>query len=73
MKLRYGYLALILAFLLGVRDGFVALWIIPGKDPVYISPYSVSSLPPEDRMRLESGITVETKEELVRLLEDYLS
>ena len=73
MKLRYSYLALILAFLLGVRDGFVALWKIPGNEPLFVSPYSVSSLPAEDRKQLENGIIVRTEEELARLLEDYLS
>ena len=73
MNLRYCYLALVLTFLLGVRDGFVALWKIPDPEPIYISGYSIASLPPADRMRLEEGIRAETKEELAHMLEDYLS
>ena len=73
MKLRYCYLALVLTFILGFKDGFIALWKIPDPEPIYISDYSTASLPPADRMRLENGLRVETKEELARLLEDYLS
>ena len=64
MKLRYCYLALIFTFLLGCRDGFIALWKIPEPDPVYIFPYRVSSLPPQDRDRLQKGIRVGTMEDL---------
>ena len=73
MKLRYCYLALIFTFLLGCRDGFITLWKIPEPDPVYIFPYAVSSLPPQDRERLQKGIRAETMEDLEQLLEDYLS
>lgn len=73
MRLRYAYLALILTFLLGCRDGFIALWKTPEKDPVYVFPYSITSLPPADHQKLETGIKVDTAEELMALLEDYLS
>ena len=73
MKMRYGYLTLVLAFLLGSRDGFIALWKLTAPEPVYIFPYSIASLPPEDRRKLDDGIRVETHDELMRLLEDYLS
>ena len=73
MRFHCGYLALILSFLLGCQDGFVAIWKIPDKTPAVIFPYSVSSLPPADRQRLQQGIRVDTREELMQLLEDYLS
>lgn len=73
MKLRYCYLALIFTFLLGCKDGFIALWKIPQDQPAYIFPYSIASLPPEDRARLHKGIRLESREELMKLLEDYLS
>ncbi len=73
MNKRYGYFVLFFAFLLGCREGFVALWKIPDPEPVYIFPYSITSLPPGDRERLEKGIRIETGEELMGLLEDYLS
>ena len=73
MRLRYAYLALILTFLLGSRNGFVALWKIPDPEPVYVFPYRISALPPADQKKLKTGITVESYDELTRLLEDYLS
>ena len=73
MNRRYSYFILIFAFLLGCRDGFVALWKIPEPEPVYIFPYSTASVPPADRQRLETGIRVESARELMALLEDYLS
>ena len=73
MRFRYMYLALFFTFLLGCRDGFIALWKIPGEHLVYVFPYSITSLPPADRRKLEQGIRIETSEELASLLEDYLS
>ena len=67
------YLALFLAFLLGSRDGFLALWIPPEQEPAYLIPCRVESLPPADQKLLKDGIRVETKEELMRLLEDFVS
>ena len=73
MNLRYGYLALVLTFLLGVQDGFIALWHLPEAEPVCVFPYSAASLSPYDRQKLENGIRAESCEELMHLLEDYLS
>lgn len=67
------YLTLIFAFILGSHEGFVALWRSPGGEPDQVFPYSVSSLPRADQQRLEKGIVIESREELMRLLEDYLS
>lgn len=67
------YLALFWAFLLGSRDGFLALWITPEKEPAYLFPCHISSLPPADQKLLAEGIRVEAKEELMALLEDYVS
>lgn len=64
---------LCLGFLLGVYEGKVALWIDGFSKPYYISEYSVRLLPPADQQRLEQGIKVRSREELNRLLEDYLS
>lgn len=64
---------LCLGFLLGVYEGKVALWIDGISKPYYISEYSVQLLPPADQQRLEQGIKVRSREELNRLLEDYLS
>lgn len=70
---RYRYLALIFTFLLGVHEGFVALWRSPAPEPEIVFPYRVSALPPADRKRLEEGIEIGSKDELMALIEDYLS
>jgi len=73
MRFRQCYLALIFTFLLGAHEGFVALWKIPEPQPRIVFPYRVASLPPADAARLEEGIRVDTRQELMHLLEDYLS
>lgn len=67
------YLTLFFAFILGSHRGFVALWTDPTAEPDVVFPYSVTSLPPADQAELEKGIVIDSKEELHRLLEDYLS
>jgi hypothetical protein len=67
------YLTLFFAFLLGSHEGFVALWVTPGSEPVRVFPYAVSSLPPADQQRLLKGISIESEADLIALLEDYLS
>ena len=64
---------LIFGFLLGIYEGRIALWMDGIKKPVYVSEYSANILPPADRERLEKGICVKDREQLNRLLEDYLS
>lgn len=67
------YLALVWAFLLGSRDGFLTLWIPPNPVPAVTFPCRISSLPPADQALLEEGIRVESREELMALLEDFVS
>lgn len=73
MRHIYMYLTLFFTFIIGSHEGFVALWKSPGGEPDQVFPYSVASLPPEDQKRLEKGIVIDSKEELIQLLEDYLS
>lgn len=67
------YFSLIFLFILGCKDGYIALWKDSDPEPVKVFPYSVSALPDPDRQALEKGIRIENKEDLIRLLEDYLS
>ncbi len=67
------FLALALSFILGSHNGYVALWENDDPEPVKVFPYSVSSLPQADQKRLEDGIHVESRRELIALVEDYLS
>lgn len=72
-KLRYIYCILLLGFLLGIKDGKVALWVDDDPQPVQVFPYPVSLLPKADQESLKNGIKIGSSEELRSLLEDYLS
>ena len=64
---------MVFGFLLGVQNGFVALWEDGKAEPIRVFPYQVSNLPPKDQQRLEAGIHLDNKLQLIRLIEDYLS
>ena len=72
-KWRWMSYALTLGFLLGVKNGYIALWKDGCTEPVRVFPYRAQSLPLRDQQALEQGIRVEDEESLVGLLEDYLS
>ena len=66
-------MCIIFGFLLGVQNGNVALWEDGKTDPVRVFPYSAANLPEADRQALEKGIHLDSKLQLIRLIEDYLS
>lgn len=72
-KYRQLYLALMMGFILGIYKGNIALWKNNGGTPVHVFPYQAEMLPQEARDALESGICVESPEELEALAENYLS
>lgn len=72
-KRAHVHFSLIFLFILGCRDGFIALWKDSDPEPVRVFPYSVAALPEADQKALERGISIEDEEDLKRLLEDYLS
>ena len=72
-KIAVLYCMTILGFLLGIQGGRIALWEDGKKEPIKVFPYSASMLPEKDRALLEEGIHFDSKEELVRRIEDYLS
>lgn len=65
--------ALLLSFIMGVQDGYVALWKSGETEPLKVFPYQVSSLPPADQAQLRKGIVIDSAEDLIGLIEDYLS
>ncbi|MDD5954543.1 MAG: hypothetical protein PUD38_05000 [Firmicutes bacterium] len=67
------YFTLIFGFLLGVSDGYIALWKDGNAQPLRVFPYRAELLPVADRQALERGIPLTDESELMRLLEDYLS
>ncbi len=58
-------------FLLGLHRGRVALWRDGESHPLQIYDIPARTLPPRERLRLEQGIPVESKEELWLLLENF--
>lgn len=73
MKYRKQFLAVALSFLLGIQDGYIALWKDGCSEPVEIFPFRAQMLPKADQEALEKGIRIENAEQLARLVEDYLS
>ncbi len=63
---------LLLGLLLGVKDGFVALWKGQDPEPYKVFPYAVSSLPKAAQQALRAGIPIESMEDLERLIKNYL-
>ena len=72
-KHRQRYVALILGFLLGIQNGKIALWKTGQAQTTYVFPYRADTLPPEIQTALQSGIPIQTPEELEALIENYLS
>jgi len=67
------YCILCLGYILGVHNGYIALWKEPYEKPLRVFPYSVSCLPEADRQLLEQGVRADSLPELTQRLEDYLS
>lgn len=67
------YITLLFGFLLGIRDGYIALWKDGNATPIRVFPYRAEYLPEADQRALENGIHIDGEEELKPLLEDYLS
>ena len=65
--------ALALTFLLGIHDGYIALWKEGNPEPAEVFPYKAELLPEADQKRLEAGIRINSKKDLLQLMEDYLS
>lgn len=68
-------LSMLLAFgfLLGLRNGRLALWRDGDAHPEQIYDIRADTLPPADRLRLRHGIRLESREAVWELLENYLS
>ena len=73
MKHRKQLIVLALSFLLGVQNGYIALWKTGCEKPLRIFPYQVKMLPLADQLALKKGITIKSDSSLAEFLEDYLS
>lgn len=67
--------SILMAFglLLGIHNGYIALWQGEDPEPVRVFPYRASMLPEQDQRLLEAGIPIGNESRLHSLLEDYLS
>lgn len=63
---------MLLALLLGIRDGYLALWREEDPQPIVIFQIRADTLPPADQILLKRGLRLEDKEALLAALEDFL-
>lgn len=63
---------LLLALLLGIRDGYLALWREEDPQPIAIFQIRADTLPPADQILLKRGLRLGDKEALLAALEDFL-
>lgn len=66
-------LCLLVGFLLGIRNGQIALWKTGDPEPIKIFPWSSALLPSEIRKALEKGIYVEEDSDIGLLIQDMIS
>ena len=67
------YCSLMLAFLLGTHNGYVALWEENRSSVIHVFPYRTGDLPIRKQRQLEQGIPITEEYQLVQILKDYLS
>ena len=72
-RCRRKYLALILTFFLGLREGNIALWQAGCDEPDRVFPYRAETLPPAVRRALAEGIAFPTSEDALEMAENFLS
>ena len=72
-RCRRKYLALILTFFLGLREGNIALWQAGCDEQMRLFPYRAETLPPSVRSTLEEGMTFATAEDALETAENFLS
>ena len=73
MKYSKQITALALSFLLGVQNGYIALWKTGCEKPLRVFPYQADMLPITDQLALKKGIVIKSDSKLAEFLEDYLS
>ena len=64
---------LLIGWILGIHNGYIALWKEDMDSPSIVFPYKATLLPPEECNRLEEGICIPSKPYLEFLLMNYFS
>ena len=67
------YCSLLLAFLLGTHNGYVALMEDDHSTVIHVFPTQAVDLPIQKQKQLEQGIPISDSYQLVQFLKDYLS
>ena len=70
---RYLYYIMIAVFLAGIYRGHIAIWSGEDPEPQVILPYSADLLTESDRLALEKGMRLSSREDLIRFMEDFCS
>ena len=58
-------------YILKGRDGYIGVYYRDHGHPIYITNIPLASLRGVDREDIEAGLTVETRTELIKILEDF--
>ncbi len=69
---RCAALLLCAGYLLGIHEGYLAVWRGDDPEPVHRFCLRAEDLPPADQVALRRGIYVENDRALYALLDDYL-
>ena len=72
-KFRRQYLALLLTFFLGLREGNIVLWQAGCDEETRVFPYRAETLPPAAQAALEEGMVFSSSEEAMETVETFLS
>ncbi len=72
-RFRILYCGLMLAFLLGTHNGYVALLEEDRSAVIHVFPYRTADLPKHKQIQLERGIPIAEEYQLIKILKDYLS
>lgn len=70
---KYVFQILLMTMLLGIHDGYLAIYDSASSSPRQVLPYRAALYPNADQQALAEGIPFRSQQELSRLLEDFLS
>ncbi len=66
------HFVVLVGFMLGIKDGYIALWKDEDPEPYRVFPVPAASMPISDQLMLQQGIHIESTDQLLALIDDYL-